>query len=201
MKRSLLILGLLAFFCDAHAQLITTSNLTVEQYVQDVLLGQNVTVSNITFNGGPANVVSTAVGGFDCPDCNLGIASGFAMTTGDVVGLVGPNDEGFYAGTGTGLTFGQDPDLLDLVQELIPGADPNIVDVNDWVIIEFDFVPLGDTIQFQYVWGSEEYAEFVNTNFNDIFGFFISGPGISGTYANNAVNIAGCGNDITIDRG
>lgn len=190
MKRTLLIFGLMLCAGLMSAQLVTTSNLTVEQYVQEVLLGQNVSVSNITFNGGPANLVSPAVGGFDCPECNLGIASGFAMTTGDVVGLEGPNDEGFYAGTGTGLAMGQDPDLLDLIQELIPGADPNIVDVNDWVIIEFDFIPLGDTIQFQYVWGSEEYSEYVNTNFNDIFGFFISGPGINGPYANNAENIA-----------
>ncbi|MFN5295252.1 MAG: choice-of-anchor L domain-containing protein [Flavobacteriales bacterium] len=190
MRRTLLFFGLLLTFSFGEAQLVTNSGLTVEQYVQDVLLGQNVTVSNITFNGGPANVVSPAVGGFDCETCNLGIASGFAMSTGDVAGLVGPNGTGGFAGTGTGGSFGQDPDLLDLIQELIPGADPNIVDVNDWVIIEFDFIPLGDTIQFQYVWGSEEYSEWVGTDFNDIFGFFISGPGISGPYANNAVNIA-----------
>jgi gliding motility-associated-like protein len=183
---------LLAFIAalETSAQLVTTSNLTVQEYVQNVLLGQNVSVSNITFNGGPANVVSPSVGGFDCPDCNLNIFSGFAMTTGDVAGLEGPNDEGGYLGTGTGGVAGQDPDLLDLVQEIIPGADPNIVDVNDWVIIEFDFVPLGDTLQFQYVWASEEYSEWVGTDFNDIFGFFISGPGINGPYANNAVNIA-----------
>jgi gliding motility-associated-like protein len=190
MKKSLLFFGFILNLIALNAQLVTSSNLTVEQYVQDILLGQNVTVSNITFNGGSANVVSPAVGGFDCPNCNLGIASGFALTTGDVAGLVGPNAEGFYTGIGTGLAVGQDPDLLDLVQELIPGADPTIVDVNDWVIIEFDFVPLGDTLQFQYVWGSEEYAEYVGTNFNDIFGFFISGPGINGPYSNNAENIA-----------
>jgi hypothetical protein len=164
--------------------------LTVQEYVQNILLGQNVSVSNITFNGGSANVVSPSVGGFDCPNCNLNIFSGFAMTTGDVAGLVGPNNISSFNGNGTGGAAGQDPDLLDLIQELIPGADPNIVDVNDWVIIEFDFVPLGDTLQFQYVWASEEYDEFVGTNFNDIFGFFISGPGISGPYANNAANIA-----------
>jgi gliding motility-associated-like protein len=183
------------------AQLETTSNLTVQEYVQNVLLGQNVTVSNITFNGGSANVVSPSVGGFDCIECNLGIYSGFAMTTGDVAGLVGPNNQGWFAGTGTGGVAGQDPDLLDLIQEVIPGADPNLVDVNDWVIIEFDFVPLGDTLQFQYVWASEEYDEYVGTNFNDIFGFFISGPGISGPYANNAINIArvpGTNNPVAI---
>jgi gliding motility-associated-like protein len=190
MKRLLLAAGFLIGFFSLNAQLVTTGDLTVEQYVQNVLLGQNVTVSNITYNGGPANVVSPGVGGFDCPNCNLGILSGFAMTTGDVAGLVGPNGTGGFTGTGTGGIMGQDPDLLALIQEVIPGADPNFVDVNDWIIIEFDFVPLGDTLQFQYVWASEEYDEWVGTDYNDIFGFFISGPGINGPYANNADNIA-----------
>ena len=174
MKRLFLFLGFVLSVAFLHAQLVTSSNLTVEQYVQDILLGQNVTVSNITFNGGAANTVSVGVGGFDCPNCNLGIASGFAMTTGDIIGLEGPNDEGAYMGAGTGLFGGADPDLTTLANEL---GSP--VDINDWVIIEFDFVPLGDTLQFQYVWASEEYCEYAtDPNFNDIFGFFISGPGM-----------------------
>ena len=102
MKGTLLILFLTLLSGSAFSQLVTTSNLTVEQYVQQVLLGQNVSVSNITFNGGSANVVSASVGGFDCVDCNMSIPSGFAMTTGDVAGLVGPNSVGGFAGTGTG---------------------------------------------------------------------------------------------------
>jgi hypothetical protein len=43
-------------------------------------------------------------------------------------------------------------------------------------ILEFDFVPLADTLKFRYAFGSEEYMEFANSSFNDVFGFFISGP-------------------------
>jgi gliding motility-associated-like protein len=167
------------------AQNMTTStNLTVAQYVQDVLLGSNVTVSNITYNGGSADIVSAQVGGFECPDCNLGIGSGFAMTSGDVAGVVGPNNNSGYTGVGGFPTGAEDPDLLDLVQ-----ANGGSV-TQQWAIIEFDFVPLGDTLSFQYVWGSEEYDTYVGSSFNDVFGFFISGPGISGPFNNNAQNIA-----------
>ncbi|MEN9639981.1 MAG: hypothetical protein RLZZ262_1850, partial [Bacteroidota bacterium] len=185
MKKILLLTLIIACFSKlSYSQLVTENTLTVQQYVQDVLLGANVTVSNIEFNTGNANLVSTSVGGFECEDCNLGIVSGFAMSSGDVSGLVGPNNSGGYTGTGTGLSSGNDADLLDLVQA--NGGNS----INDWAIIEFDFVPLGDTIRFNYVWGSEEYDSWVGTGFNDVFGFFISGPGISGPFTNNAQNIA-----------
>ena len=184
MKKILLFICLLTGIVSTNAQMVTESALTVEQYVQDVLLGANVTVSNITYNGGSASTVSTAVGGFECVDCNLGIESGFAMSSGDVAGLVGPNNSTSYTGSGSGLFSGSDPDLLDLVQ------DNGGSSIHDWAIIEFDFVPLGDTLRFNYVWGSEEYDTFVGSSYNDVFGFFISGPGISGPFSNSAMNIA-----------
>lgn len=46
--------------------------------------------------------------------------------------------------------------------------------------MEFDFVPATDNISFNYVFGSEEYPEYVCSQFNDVFAFFISGPGIVG---------------------
>ncbi|MBH69922.1 MAG: hypothetical protein CMP69_01460 [Flavobacteriales bacterium] len=62
--------------------------------------------------------------------------------------------------------------------------------------MEFDFVPESDTITFNYCFGSEEYLSYVNTRYNDVFGFFISGPGITGPYSsppgfpNGSQNIA-----------
>lgn len=184
LKNILPILFCLFIFSETQAQLVVDNNLTVEQYVQDVLLGQNVSVSNITFNGGSANVVMAAVGGFESIDSNIGIESGFIMTCGDAAGTVGPNNSTGYTGTGPGGFSGTDPDLLTLVQ-----ANGGF-SIHDWCIIEFDFIPLGDTIRFNYIWGSEEYDTYVGSGFNDVFGFFISGPGISGPFSDNAENIA-----------
>lgn len=184
MKKKLLFAIAVVICGISQSQMTVTSSLTVQQYVQDVLLGNNVTVSNITFNGSSANVSNTAVGGFDCVDCNMSIGSGFLMATGDAAGAVGPNNQTSYSGAGTGVWDGTDPDLVTLVQA--NGGNS----VNDWVIIEFDFVPLGDTLRFEYIWASEEYDYYANSGFNDVFGFLISGPGITGPYSNNAQNIA-----------
>jgi gliding motility-associated-like protein len=62
--------------------------------------------------------------------------------------------------------------------------------INDAAILEFDFIPNGDSLEFRYVFASREYPGFTCTGFNDAFGFFISGPGFNGPFTDNAVNIA-----------
>ena len=54
----------------------------------------------------------------------------------------------------------------------------------------FDFVAESESVSFNYVFASTEYSSFTCTSYNDIFGFFLSGPGITGPYSNNAVNLA-----------
>ena len=149
--------------------------------VQQVLVGTGVTVSNGTFNGSAANISSTMIGRFNAAGAaatQLGFSSGLIITSGQASLAIGPNDIG---SDGYGASTGSDPDL----QALVPSHT-----VYDKAVLEFDFVPIADTIKFQYVFGSEEFDEFCNTSYNDVFGFFVSGPGISGPFSNNSVNIA-----------
>ena len=91
-----------------------------------------------------------------------------------------------------------DPDLLDVANSVPPliGQSFTVSSINDVCILEFDFVAVGDSISFNYAFGSNEYLTYVNTTYNDIFAFFLSGPGISGPYASpaafpdGAINIA-----------
>ena len=77
-----------------------------------------------------------------------------------------------------------DPDLLDLANSVpgLIGQNFNVTSVNDVAILEFDFVPVSSYLSFKYVFASQEYFAYENTQFNDVFGFFISGPGIVGPY-------------------
>jgi len=174
--RKFLILILGAICLDAQAQLTIDNVINATGAVQDVLLGAGVTANNITFQGNNAQIA-----GFNCNGCGLGIGSGVVIGTGNVDGAAGPNDEnGFSGGPPSGSDSVGDDDL-----EQLSGQE-----LHNTAVLEFDFIPTGDSLAFNYVFSSEEYPDFVNQNFNDAFAFFLSGPGLSGPFSNNAMNIA-----------
>lgn len=159
-----------------RAQLVVTGTQTPAQLVQDVLLGNGIQVSNVRYNGvlnPPANVVGS--GSFTATGSNLGLAAGVILSTGNVTNAAGPASG--FSGDANGT--GSDPDLVS-----VSGGT-----VNDRAVLEFDFIPTGDSLKFRFVFASEEYPEFV-CSYNDAFAFFLSGPGITGPYAGNAANIA-----------
>ena len=154
----------------SQAQLITTSGQAPQTLVQNVLIGPGVTVSNILYNGSP-----TAIGSFTANGTTLGITQGIVMTTGTVLnngaGPQGPNNVA-SAGTDNNMPGSA------ILSSLIQGTQ-----TFNAATLEFDFIPYADTVRFKYVFGSEEYPEFAppnNSTYNDVFGFFISGPGIVG---------------------
>jgi hypothetical protein len=168
-----------------QAQTLTTQgNISAEELIQDSLISGCVTASNITTNS------STSFGYFSCTNTAFPFESGLIMASGDISNAEGPDEA---TSTGSSTYSGSDDDL----QLLIPAYS-----VNDATVMEFDFVPASDTIEFNYIFGSEEFPEFANSSFNDVFGFFLSGPGISGSYSNNAINIAILpnGDPVTIDN-
>lgn len=178
-----LLFGLL-FTTPALAQLIVQGGLTAQQ-LAEVIAGPGITVTNATITGAPV-----AYGTFDGSNSAIGLQSGVLLTTGSIDLAVGPNNSG-SAGVDNGMPG--HPML-----ESLAGAQ-----TFDAVVLEFDFVPLSNTAQFRYVFGSEEYPEFVNSGFNDAFAFFISGPGIAATYgvANyNMARVPGTTLPVTIDN-
>ncbi|MBN8702124.1 MAG: choice-of-anchor L domain-containing protein [Bacteroidetes bacterium] len=180
MKLVRLILFLLFIGNAVNAQLIvdnTTYNPNTQaqltQLIQKYLLGSGVSISNLTYVGN-----ASQLGYFLQNNSNIGLDSGLIMASGDVLNAVGPNNS---SSTSTSYARPGETDLNTI-------ASPNLTE--DAVKIEFDFIPNSDTLRFEYVFASEEYMEYANSSYNDAFGFFLSGPGISGPYSNSAVNIA-----------
>jgi gliding motility-associated-like protein len=149
------------------SQLLTNTSMSPPQLVQNVLLGEGVNVSNINFTGS-----LQAIGSFTANNTNLGLGSGIVITTGTVLGNSGPqgpNDDG-ASGIDNGEAGAQ-------ILNGILGQNNTF----NGAVLEFDFQAVGDLVSFNYVFGSEEYLEYVSAGFNDVFGLFISGPGIVGT--------------------
>ena len=179
-KKGIALLLFAAIGGSTQAQLVLDNTITVDQLVQNVLLGGGVTVTNVTFNGVPGNLANIQIGSFNGTNCNVGMGNGITLSSGDINVALGPNDTSGDTEPAGGIGGPNDTDL-DLASNST---------TFDRAVLEFDFVPAGDSLSFNYVFGSEEYLEWVSAGFNDVFGFFLSGPGISGPYSNNAANIA-----------
>jgi gliding motility-associated-like protein len=181
-------------FLSVQAQLTVDNDVPNDSpifLVDTVLLGDGVEASNHQYQGD-----SIQIGFFDGSASNLGLNSGIVMSTGDIA-ILDPTFTGFadFINVDPVVT---DPDLLDVANSVpaLIGQNFIVQDINDVAVLEFDFVPSSDTVSFRYVFGSQEYFAFENSQFNDVFGFFISGPGITGPYAspaafpNGSINIA-----------
>jgi gliding motility-associated-like protein len=165
-----------------HAQIVISSGVSTGTLISS-LIGQGMTVSNINLNC-PAAAYGTFSNG---NTTNIGITSGIMLTTGSCANVIGPNNI-TSAGTCNGTSF-TDPQLV----ALEPAA------TYDPCILEFDIIPECNTLTISFVFGSEEYPEFVGAGFNDVFGFFITGPGPacqSGFY--NNTNVATLPNNSTL---
>ena len=183
MKSYKFYLSLLVSVCftvTGFAQLQVTQE-TDANALADVLVGDNegLTVDNAVLIGAEGSA-----GTFSMSE--IGIEDGILLTSGLVDNAVGPNTE---SGVTTGHGTPGDPDL-DLLSAPFT--------TNDATILEVTFTPVvGEALEFSYVFGSDEYNEFVCSSFNDPFGFFING----GEYENeNIALIPGTDIPVTINN-
>lgn len=210
MKKNLLVALLLVIAGTTFSQITINNTLyTTNQLVNGVLVpsGSGTTVSNINFSGVYNSSNRYQVGYFTTATTTLaqmGFTSGIVLSTGntsDIPLTLGANPQAAAQMT-TGFTSCTAGELRET------GTCPTIInDLNvlagttnyfNGAILEFDFVPVSDNVQFRYLFGSEEYTDnsgFINyqcSSYNDKFGFLISGPGIAGGqgFTNNARNIA-----------
>ena len=122
------------------------------------LVGIGVTISNVSFTG-----VATAAGTFAGGTGIISFPSGVILSSGNIANVSGPNvADDISADNG----LGGDADLDALIGSYA---------TYDATVLEFDFVPNASTVYFEYVFASDEYNEWINTGFDDVFGFFVNG--------------------------
>ena len=126
----------------------------------------------------------------------IGFEEGVVLASGPAFGVTGPNDNPSYTGV---MGTPGDSDLDVLASDAVHGP----AQTQDAAVLEFDFIPSGDTLLFTYVFGSEEYTEYVGDIFNDAFAFFVNGTNCA-TVATQPVTVNNVNNvtnaDVFIDN-
>lgn len=173
--------GLVMIFTSTLWGLATSVSGSTAAQLAAAIQGNGITISNPILkrsNSQQAGTFSNGING-----AHLEVDSGIILTTMSVAEAFTTNDSGSKS-IANGNTY-EDNDLKNI--------DPKAK--YDTVIFEFD-VTLGANTKLllvNYQFASEEYNEYVGSQYNDAFGFFISGGDLTQTY-----NIARVVNDSTI---
>ncbi len=159
-------------FSKLDAQLSVTASANAQNLAQ-TLAGSGVTITNYSRTGDP-----NSSGTFTNNGTNIGLSAGVILTTGKVQNIA-QSANNFASNSFSGSGDAQ-------LQTLTTGY------IYDKSVLEFDITPQGNVLQFNYVFASEEYPEWVCTQFNDVFGFFITGPNPGGgNYASTSIATIG----------
>ncbi len=160
MKKYLFLLVAVLFSASDSFTQIRLSSIKVDEWVKKNFSGQGVIIGNIKFKGYPLSTLSyTSSGNI------LQVQKGLILSTGNSFNVAGYNNSHNQSSTfGDILSPQTDPDLSAIVNGKL----------FDICSIEFDFVPMDNSIQFNYQFGSDEYPEYVDSPYNDVFAFIVS---------------------------
>lgn len=155
----------------------TTGSFSHQNLFQS-LVGEGIILKSYSITKSPSD---EAFGFFEDSKSSLGMKKGLIMTTGGISSLSGANtspamSNARHDNPGYRTDVHEQPTTRSYeLEKLLKNGKKTF----DACVLEMDIVPTADTLSFNYVFGSEEYDEFVGTEFNDVFAFFISGEGIT----------------------
>ncbi|TVQ15718.1 MAG: PEP-CTERM sorting domain-containing protein [Bacteroidetes bacterium] len=172
-------------------QPVDGTTLTANHLIENILGEDILSYNLINFQGTEGIDASAGIftGGINA---GISIESGIVLSSGFIANAIGPNISSGISGV---LNLPGDSDLNNLIPQ----------STLDATILEFEFVPTFDQIFIQFVFGSDEYNEYVGSGFNDVFGFFLNGvnialtPGTEDPITINTINL-GLNSDLYINN-
>ncbi|MEE1898783.1 choice-of-anchor J domain-containing protein [Flavobacterium rakeshii] len=157
--------------------LIDQDTYTAEELVTNVFASDNcaqitnVNTSTGTNYGAPHN----GIGYFTQGSSNFPFEGGIILSTGKAETATGPKvttqSYNFYDQVNNTEAWLGDQDLLDYM--IASGVDDNIIDYYDATLIEFDFMPFGSELNFNFLFSSEDYGKF-QCEWADAFAFLLT---------------------------
>jgi gliding motility-associated-like protein len=192
MKKIVVFLSFLIFSISySFAQLTVTTGGGAAGVIS-AIGGPGLTISNVTINCAAVSYGTYNNGG--AGGIGAAMTNGLVLSTGTATQIngAGTNVNDDFTGTCVG-SSSSDPQLISVV-----GSGTAI---NDACIIEFDVVPQCNTLSIRFVFGSDEYTNWVSAGFNDGFGFWVSGPNPGGgNYTNYNMATLPNGTVVSIDN-
>lgn len=167
LKKILFTVIVLMAIVSLQSQSISVTNVVgmkPDTLIKNYLAAEGVKLLNGKWNWSTGNISGQQIGHFSNTNTSFPFNAGIVMTTGNISVACGPNSSGSSSSSSGVTSATMDPDLY--------AIDDRIRTTN---VLEFDFHATADTFAFTYIFGSEEYTEFVGTEFNDVFAFFLHG--------------------------
>ena len=174
----LLIFGLV--FQLGNAQYITVDEIfTPQQLIEEKLINSPcANVFNVSVSGGNFASGEKSYGYFEATGTGFPFTNGIVLTTGKTINTIGPNAS--LSDDGGNMGWDGDPDLNQAL---------GLTNTFNATVLEFDFIPQGDHISFDYIFSSEQYLlnpSANQCNFTDGFAFLLKRNG-DPNYQNLAV--------------
>jgi len=168
---------LILIYSSVTAQYITTDETrTPLQLIENVLINSGcASVSNVSVSGGNFSTGEKSWGYFNANGSGFTFPEGVILSTGKILDARGPNS--FISDDGGGMAWPGDADL---------NAALGISNSLNSTVLEFDFIPLGNQISFDYIFASEEYHGTATCTYSDGFAFLLREVGTT-VYQNLAL--------------
>lgn len=160
MKKALLLILIVLVLGNYSNAQIRLSSINVDDWIKKNFSGQGVVIGNISHKGYPLATLS-----FTSSPNVLQVPKGLVLSSGNSYNVAGYNNSHNQSSTFSDVAVPEiDKDLSAMIKEKL----------YDICSIEFDFVPMDNSIQFNYQFGSDEYPEYVDSPYNDIFAFIVT---------------------------